>query len=179
MQSAVNSYNNAIVNDLNKSNAKIFDGLVTNHRPNTVPESIFKSYFLPGFIGKNPNPNWMLEWVSIAGSPSSEVSVIDSQGEELFRVPPVLDTHAVLLNRDSTGLDAIFTHAKRLDTTLSGSGQFVMGELDKKATEVVSSLPDSKETRWMDIYKRYGVELPESSKPPTSITNDTEDLFEY
>ena len=66
---------------------------------NKVPESIFVNYFLPRFInlnninGVDPR-NHIVEWISIAGSPMAEVSVVsDSTGEELFVVPAYLSTN--------------------------------------------------------------------------------------
>ena len=66
---------------------------------NTLPEKIFVSNFLSLFHGDIVDENKRLvltqHWVGIAGGPSQEVSIVDDNGKELYRVPPIFNSSAV------------------------------------------------------------------------------------
>ena len=177
LQQNVNEFHQVVLDDINKSQRTVFDGLVTNYQPNKLPERIFVSYFLPGFIGKNPNPNWLLEWVSIAGSPSAEVSIVDQAGVELFRVPGVLATQSVLLSGKGAGLSDIFRHSKELANTLVGNTAFLMNALGQKAQEAVAGAQSVDHSRWEFILQRYGVISQEQQSTATATYE--QDMFEF
>lgn len=66
---------------------------------NTLPEKVFVSNFLSLFHGDIVDENKRLvltqHWVGIAGGPSQEVSIVDDNGKELYRVPPIFNSSAV------------------------------------------------------------------------------------
>lgn len=175
-QENLDNYHKAITDDISKAQSKIFEGLVTNHKPNALPEHIFKSYFLPGFLGTNPNANWLLEWVSIAGSPSAEVSIVDNAGVELFRVPCILSTKNVQLSGNGPGLADIFRHSSLLSNSLAGNKSFLLNNLSDKASEALSDVGNSDVARWRAIYERYGVIQKETDKP---VAEAESDMFDF
>lgn len=63
---------------------------------NTLPEDIFKNYFLPMFAGLETHPDASVGvWISIAGTPFAEVDIIDKSGQVLFTVPPIFERNIV------------------------------------------------------------------------------------
>lgn len=177
-QSQVDGYIKHYLDDLSDARDKVFSGLVENHQPNKLPEYLFTSYFLPGFMGKNPNQKWLLEWVSIAGSPSAEVSIIDQAGMELFRVPAVLPTQNLILNNSNATLADIFAHSKILANTLAGNNQFLFSELDKKSQELSASLNHDTQSRWGAIFARYNI-VPDNQPQTAAQQPSQEDFFDY
>lgn len=180
LQEQVDHIKKAIMADLQKGEEAVFRGLVTEAQPNRLPEPIFATYFLPGFIGKNPNKNWLLEWISIAGSPSAEVSIFDpNTQQELFRVPPVLASRNILLPPHGTSLTDIFARHEMMKGSLGNQGtKFLFNALSHKGDQAVSSYENTTDSRWVAILARYGyAPVEESSKQTTSTTED--DLFDY
>ena len=72
---------------------------------NTIPENVFVSNFLSLFHGDITDEDKRLiltqHWVSIAGGPSQEVSVVNAKGEEIYRVPPIFNSSAVNIIENS------------------------------------------------------------------------------
>lgn len=164
--------------DLNAALDVIIPGLITNHQPNTVAESLFSSYFLPGFLGQNPNKQWVAQWVGIAGSPTAEVSVIDIAGKELFRVPPILLSKDVLFSSSRNRLSGIISHSTLLQNTVYGKENYLFSALGNKMGEISepSSMPEAV-ARWRHILGLYGIttDVPQA----TSAQNDSADMFDY
>lgn len=180
LQERVDRIKQAIIDDLKKGEQTIFNGLVTQIQPNRLPESIFVSYFLPGFLGTNPNQNWLLEWISIAGSPSAEVAVFDpATQQELFRVPPVLASRNILLPRGGWDLNDIFTRHEMMKGSLGGQGtKFLFNALAHKSDQALSTYQNTTNDRWAYILARYGY-APVNEQPTRSPQASGDDLFEY
>jgi hypothetical protein len=178
LQQNVDLVKQSIVQDLHKGQAAIFDGLVANVQPNRLPENLFVSYFLPGFLGTNPNPNWMLEWISIAGSPAAEVSVFDvATQQELFRVPPVLSSRNILLPKAQGDLGDIFKRHEMMAGTLGSAGtNYLFHALEGKSAQAVSSYHNDTNDRWTAILARYGY-TPQHKN--TQAVASTDDMFDY
>lgn len=178
LQEKVNHIKQAIVDDLRKGEATIFNGLVTSVQPNRLPEPIFASYFLPGFLGTNPNQNWMLEWISIAGSPAAEVSVFDpATNQELFRVPPVLSSRNILLPRAEGDLGDIFKRHEMMTNGLGSSGtNYLFAALEQKSSQAIASYHNDTNDRWIAILSRYGYA---PQHVPMGATSQNDDLFDY
>lgn len=81
----------------------LVDRIVTGFDPEKLriesavfPEKLFRACgfmdFFFGFVKDTPELDLENKWIAIAGSPSSEVSVIDEGGNVLFIVPPLYDT---------------------------------------------------------------------------------------
>lgn len=180
LQERVDHIKQAIMEDLSKGQQSIFKGLVTDIQPNRLPEPIFVSYFLPGFLGSNPNRNWLLEWISVAGSPSAEVSVFDpATQQELFRVPPVLASRGILLPRGNGDLNDIFTRHEMMKGTIGNQGtRFLFNALSHKSEQALSTYENETNERWSHILARYGYAPThqQTNQPPVTSGDD---LFEY
>lgn len=177
LQDNVDKVKQNILKDLNKGQDLIFNGLVANVPLNRLPEPLFASYFLPGFLGNNPNQNWMLEWIGIAGSPSAEVSVFDpATQQELFRVPPVLASRNILLPREQGGLNDIFKRHEMMGSTLGASGaNYLFNALEKKSEQAVAAYQNDTDARWVAILARYGY----APQNPIAGPSGDEDMFDY
>jgi hypothetical protein len=178
LQENVNRVKETIINDLKKGQETIFNGLVVNVLPNRLPEPLFANYFLPGFLGTNPNQNWMLEWISIAGSPSSEVSVFDpATQQELFRVPPVLASRNILLPKNEGDLGDIFKRHEMMAGSLGSSGtNYLFNALEQKSTQAIASYQNDTDERWRAILARYGY-APQNA--PQTLSSSTDEMFDY
>lgn len=177
LEETVSKVKQSIFDDLSKGQELIFNGLVTNAPLNRIPESLFASYFLPGFLGTNPNQNWMLEWIGVAGSPSSEVSVFDAAtGQELFKVPPVLSSRNILLPSEQGGLNDIFKRHEMMGSTLGASSvNYLFNALEQKSAQALSVYQNDTDARWSAILARYGY----TPQHPTQTSSSPEDMFDY
>lgn len=180
LQERVDEIRQTIMEDLAKGQQTIFKGLVTDIQPNRLPEPIFASYFLPGFLGSNPNRNWLLEWISVAGSPSAEVSVFDPvTQQELFRVPPILASRGLLLPRGSNDLNDIFVWHDMMKGTLGNQGtKFLFNALSHKSKQALSTYENETNERWTNILARYGY-APTQPRADQTVSTPSDDLFEY
>lgn len=178
IQHQLNEVRQAHLEDLDNAQSKIFEGLVVDYHPNQIPEHIFSSYFLPSFMGQNPNKNWMLEWVSIAGSPNREVSVVDPSGAELFRVPAILPTQNLLLDNSKVTLNDIFTHTQTLSRSLQGGANFLFEQLGRKTQELPHAGLQNTQEAWNAILARYNIAIPQAHSA-TAQAKPEEDMFEY
>jgi hypothetical protein len=149
----------SLYDDMEKSQQVIFDGLVNNVSINTIPETIFVNYFIPCFLGNNPGSGWIVEWVSIAGTPMAEVGVVkDGTRELLFKVPGLLSTNSLILNNDNADLGDIFKRYDQINNNIPSSGlSFLVQALNTKNEQLLSNytLSDAR-SRWIEILKRYG-----------------------
>lgn len=155
----------AIQEDSDRVGQKVFHGLLESIPVNNLPEQIFKNYFLPHFLGLGSvsNEQWIFEWVSIAGTPMSEVRIInDVTGAELFLVPPILNSNSLLMHKSEGDIGDIFTRYDQIsqNTPTSGLG-FLISALNGKNQELLSSLNNTEVIqRWVSILARYGYIIP-------------------
>lgn len=149
----------SLYEDMERSQQIVFEGLVNNVSVNTLPESVFVNYFIPCFLGNQLRPNWIMEWVSIAGTPMSEVSIVkDGTQNVLYKVPGLLSTNSLMLNKNNADLSDIFNRYEQINANLPTSGlSFLVQALNSKNEQLLNnlSLSDAK-TRWIEILKRYG-----------------------
>jgi len=180
LQAQATQLRQMLFEDLQKGQTKVFEGLVVNAPINRLPEHFFRDYFLQGFAGNHPNPNWVGEWISVAGSPSAEVVIVDSlSGAELFRVPAMIASTAVVLQGKSRGrITDIFNHTGNIgqNSPLKAMA-FMNSALGEKGQELQSTADLDTHTRWQQIFARYGLfpQTTQTSTPPAGA----EDLFEY
>ena len=100
-------------------------------------------------------------WYGIAGSPSSEVLIIDDNDKPLYKVPALVDTSIINPNREkgSINFSQIVTMAKMYGNITPTAGMNALnGGLAKKYSEIQSKSKafTENEKRWMDIFQRYG-----------------------
>lgn len=173
-------YINNITKDLNYKGDEIFSKLILDKDSyiNSLPESIFVNYFLPFFMGNNSNPNWILEWISIAGAPAMEVRVFkDNTNETLYYVPPLLDTNNIMLANAGNNFGNIFARYKMYCNNIPMEGtKFLMNELNNKTNELQHSVNTDHENVWMGILHRYNL-IPQSVVGQTVQADN--DYLEY
>ncbi|MDD2819178.1 MAG: hypothetical protein PHN51_10365 [Candidatus Nanopelagicales bacterium] len=159
----------------------LFQQLVQDIQPKTIPEDVFVRYFLPSFLGGEQNPRWVAEWVSIAGTPSCPVAVVDVRGKELYRVPPLYLTEAVTAARVGPSFKQIAQTAELYSNSLAGNGGYLMDALSKKPMQINSDDFQRASQVWYSILARYNIVPPQAvgtqitPPPPASVS----DMFEY
>jgi len=149
---------------ISEENEMIHAALVTDSKPNQLPERLFVNNFLPFFCGEldiDKEPNFFAMWFGIAGSPSLEVSIIDDLGKVLYRVPSIMDSSIINPNRENSTINFahIVTMAKLYGNITPIAGENALnGGLAKKYSELQnkSKVFSSNEQRWMQIFARYG-----------------------
>lgn len=159
----------AIQEDSERTGQKVFHGLLDSAPVNNLPERIFRDYFLPQFLGLTTvaREQWMFEWVSIAGTPMSEVRIIDDNtGQELFLVPPVLNSNSIFMHKSEGDIGDIFTRYDQLSqNTPGGAMSFLFTALQNKNEELLKSLNNSDAVkRWLGILARYGYIQPQQQE---------------
>lgn len=168
----------ALYTDINKNRDVIFNGLVENAPVNSLPESVFVNYFLPCFIGQQTNPNWVMEWISIAGTPMAEVNIIkDGTQEILFRVPGILSTNT-LFNKNKVAMSDVFSRYDQLSANIPSQGlNFLMSALGNINKDILDQHNlDIVKQNWLHILQRYN--LVQVNIPVTNNQNDS-DLSDY
>ena len=165
--------------------SNIYDSLVGVKVNSQLPEDIFRGYFLPHFSGHQPiskNSQVFAEWISIAGTPTSEVDIIDQHGQVLFTVPSLFDTRVIdTVKRDvGNSIADIYSQFDLKSTNIpSVANNYLNRELSKKLSILDTDVKhDDVTKRWIDIFHRYGLEVEDTVNDPKSSTVDPgEDLI--
>lgn len=181
LEQQMNSIKAAIFNEVEKNKDTVFKGLLENPLINTIPENIFVNYFLPCFLGKVNNPNWVMEWISIAGTPMSEVGVLkEGTNELLYKVPGLLQTNNLFMQRKEGDLSDIFTKYEQINNNLPVNGlSFLLEALNSKNQELLNNISfDATNTVWYDIFKRYNL-ITESQQTSVSQQSNLNDFLEF
>lgn len=160
----------------------MFTELVEKKQPNRIPERVFVQAFLPVFLGESKLPNTsdaLINWIAIAGDPFSPVIIMDDKGEELFQVPPVMDSSVVdprkplqqsisdFITMYKLKTDYVPAVGQRyaLETTMKIMGE--LGETDKLQQTSQS---------WDLIRQRYRKDTPFSQPTAQKIEEDLDDF---
>jgi len=167
----------------------VFTELVENASANAnkLPEEVFVKEFLPFFSGqvtRESRPNTLATWIGIAGSPAAEVAVVDQKGDVIYNVPGVFDTSFLTLNRGKErggDYDQIIDQSNMLKTNLPQEGNRYLTEAlaHKFKTIEQKAVVSPNEQRWVNIFHRYGIDVPghddpsnSKNKPNGSIVDD-------
>lgn len=182
---------NNLLSEANKSKDLIHRSLVEELEVSKLPENVFRDYFLPRFASRVADPgNWLVEWISIAGTPTAPVDIVDNTGTTIFRVPAVLYTKNISNMQGGASFDDIFTRYIMHKNNLAQRGTaFITAEMKKKADSIYTDEGVSDiQKQWYSIYDRYGY-LPgqaNSANPgnPNTVGNPTDtsevtDMFDY
>lgn len=181
VEQQVKSVQEMLLREMDKSKTIIFDGLLNNSMINNIPESLFVNYFLPYFIGNNTNNNnWVMEWISIAGSPMVEVGILkDNTNEVLYYVPSILNTNNVLLHKQDGDISDIFNRYEQINNNIPIQGlNFLIKALNSKNTELLAKVNfDEINKRWINIFQRYNI-VTQSPGGQASPPTDSGDYFD-
>lgn len=167
---------------LARSTNQTFEALVVepSREKSRVPEQTFKDHFLPYFSGQASvadNPDVLPTWVGIAGSPSSEVSIIDQSGNVLYDVPAIMDLSVIDSSRRKLGesLANIYSQYELHSNQLPVVGErYLADAMGRKTPTMFKESEKFTENagRWNNIFERYGIKqqttLVEKKTLPTS-----------
>ena len=175
-----NEYVNEVKNTINEV-AGVLENIESVKA--TVPEDIFVNNYLDYFKNiKNQTEESPLyvQWVNIAGSVFEEVDLVNSKGEVVATVPPLVAKTGIevdLLDQvpfSEIGHGYTMLHTKggdRADT-------FLRTELSGLPKCVKSSPAKEHAKRWVKLFKRYENKenLTDDKKPSPGIQKIKEDL---
>lgn len=175
--------------DIVRSSQETYNALVVNPMSNLakLPEEIFVNSFLPYFSGKKSiaeDPSIFSYWIGIAGSPTSEVQIIDAAGNKLYTVPPMSDSNTVDISKGAEGTtmqEIIVNYTLYKNVTPMKGKNYLDSALDVKADELVGKSDYFKrnEQRWAEIFKRYGISPVPGKQESDAVAQSDSDELEY
>lgn len=178
---AVNDVRNMLIQGMEQSKDIIFNGLLNNVNV-SIPESLFVQHFLPCFLNRSDNKNWVIEWIGISGSPMAEVNVLDDKTKQLlFIVPGLLNSNNVFLTKQNGDLGDIFTRYDQINSNIPTAGlNFLSQALNSKSDEL-SSKVDFKDVnnRWYSILTRYGLIADKNTSNSNPDDNSLSDMLDF
>lgn len=163
IEDQTNAVRNMLLTEMDKSKTVVFDGLLNNVAFNSIPESLFVNYFLPCFLGNPVSDNWVMEWISIAGTPMAEVNILrDGTNEILFIVPSILNTNSLFLHKEGGDIGDIFTRYEQINSNIPGQGlNFLLQALNSKNKELLNKISFNEvNQRWYNILLHYNMVNP-------------------
>jgi len=181
LQSLMQAKVDRIRSELDTGIERMFPAVMQGFEPKTIPEPVFVQHFLPCFLGVNQNPGWAAEWVSVAGTPAAEVSVVDQTGRELYRVPPLMATQTLGFKDQQTSFRDIAETCKLQEGSLAGPHAYLADAMMSKISAMNNPEVAEVRTRWVEIGKRYGYtpSTVETATTPQKPSNPADDMFEY
>lgn len=117
-----------------------------------ITERDFLTHFLPYLTGlkEDTDGRAITNWIALARSISAEVIVTSDRGEELFRVPPILDTSGILFKGKLTQVMA--KYAAYGNHPMYNADRYLDENLNKAA---VNNSKREFKNSWVDILRRY------------------------
>jgi len=146
--------------------SKIIDENVTKMNIN-----VFEEAFLPLFKSGNPDTEPVVreKWLMIAGSANKEVVLVDGDGNEVKRVPPLLNTVNTSETIQAMKLADVAGELER--NKESGKG-FMNKNIEKQLFNALNSEVKPASNKWGDFLDSFG-----KDEKPTSEA--VEDGFDY
>jgi predicted HAD superfamily phosphohydrolase YqeG len=157
--------NDAMAKEMSDRGDAYFDILVKgpNKDLTRLPESTFVVNFLPYFNGKkslDDNKDVIALWISIAGSTTKEVMVVNNNNEPLYTVPAMNDTSIFDMSdkNNSQKFQMIVQNFQMYSNITPVSGQNYLEnalgvKIEKLRTESTAFIENEK--RWLEIFARY------------------------
>lgn len=190
LEAIMTQMNDKVRSDMNAANTVIYQSLVEEKSAitNKMPESIFVNYFLPFFLNeRNDNPQWMIQWVGIAGSSGSEVNIIDDVTKQhLFFVPAIFNSDQIRINNtEGTSYQNLFTRYNMMTNNLPQQGiRYLVGELSKKLDTLGLQGLNPTETnfhrQWQYILQRYNrIPKPDQQNSTDSADTNIADMMQF
>lgn len=156
-------------------------GLIDGFERNKLLEPLFRQYFLPFFTNSvvpSPDNSAYAYWVGVAGSPTSEVDVIDESGKILFTVPALLNTNSleVLQSRHrGPSVKDLYLEYAQMSQGLApvATNAWNRGLYDKMQDIITSDNPSyqSDREKWKKIYDYYGL-TPKNDTTTQTFNNE-------
>lgn len=163
----------------------LYDFIIGEATNKQLPEPLFVEHFLPYFSGRkiiDRNTPIIAEWISVAGSPMAEVDVIDHTGTILFTVPGVYSTKGINpkrpMERVASSIEsATYMHNLRKRNFPRQASQAFQVEMEEAANELYVGGGTDTDTRWNDIFERYGIFI--GKKEETKVEEEDDDHIEF
>jgi len=144
-----------------------------------ISYELFNNYFLPLLTGevKDENRPFIVEWISIAGSPTSEVEVLNKDGTSTI-IPPLFNTEKITLNNnDQASLGDLISYANEVQSANPIKG-------DKLTNDIINSIkiPNKLHTdeylnKWRDVLIKYG-RLDTKEDIISDLEEEEDDIFD-
>ena len=151
-----------------------------------LPESIFVEQFLPRFIGEIPISATDLTfkfWLSISGGPGNPVDILDTEGNVLFTVPPLLDTSMLDIEGGEISLAAMLSQYDAYASRgLYEGDRYLQSVLGNRIQESIQNGELDNVNSWASILTRYGKLEQMNNNVTTTVYDDGGDdllLDEY
>lgn len=183
----VETFNSAAAQAVIRKIDFCFNAIVTRIENNVLPEDIFVNVFLPYFSGEvevDENSDVIVQWISIAGSPSREVTIIDENSKPLFTVPALLDSSGIDIMNKNKGQSFnniaanYFLHKNQLPII----GQnYLNTSLEKrvKSLNPEETKHDKTIKQWIYILRKYNKLGQSASEVVDNSSKLGDDEFEY
>lgn len=180
MSTATNSITEIKREEISLQIGRAFDSLVVKANKAHLPEVVFQQHFLPFFAGELDTPalkdrDVITDWISIAGTPMSEVDIVDEAGATLFTVPPIFDSNIIEhVNRKAGNSlrDIMAEYEIRKTGIPAQANNFLNAALAEKSREMTSDTRHLSVTtaRWNEIMKRYNKDSVDGTGASTKDT---------
>ena len=158
---------------------QLFKGYSNN---NQMPEEVFVEKFLPYFAGyfNNQANELVVNWWAVAGNLFKEVDLIDSLGNVLKVVPPLIDRNVLSSEPVNKAgilpIDAVIDNIRNTGTNLpvvAASKEYA--ELQARySRKLANKASPELQKRWIDFLKSYNIEpitgIEEKNKTNTNIS---------
>lgn len=151
-----------------------YRALVTEMPVQKIPESVFLKEILPFICGDTSSQLTPEMWVSIAGSPFSELDIHDDAGNVLFRLPAMLERNVVdhkEADRRGSLASAMVTLGMLRNFSPQSAEKYLRGEFNGRGiARNPNAVANKTAQRWNDIFARYGKRI----NPEKGIVEDVQ-----
>lgn len=156
------------INDLDEA----FNGS-DNVRKATLPEKVLKDFFIPGFLDTDNKDNVaVMKFIEYAGSPYSEVDIINERGEVIFTCPPMMNNSKSDTGKNIPYSELAGTYELKKARMIQEADQYMSGVAGGIASTVEIAKDNSTFT-WNKIIEKYTV--PNKIDEDIGVSNDLDD----
>lgn len=160
---------------------QVGDAIVEAHRllvkeipVQKLPESVFLKEIMPFLCGDSASQVSPEKWIAVAGSPFSEIDIIDDAGNTLFRLPALFERNVVShesASKRGSLVSAMITLGMLRNFSPARAEAFLKHEFDGRgiATDY-RSVAQTTAARWDEIFRRYGKQI----NPEKGIVEDVQ-----
>ena len=185
LQKISNNIKDKAMQELASVMEDIYQTTIVNFKKSTIPEVVFKEYFLDFFKSGMNTPDKDLKyakWIELSKSPYNEVDVIDNKGNIIFTTPPlfakpVIDPSIIDINFSNIG-STYMMKSNRLQADADNYLAAKLAPLENK----VSADTENIISRWQNIFVMYS-NAETMTKPNVDLPylpeSDLDDDIEY
>lgn len=177
-QTGMDTFKNSKLSD---QIASIHKALVVDVEVKKIPESTFVKEILPILTGEVVSTEFPLLMAAVAGTPFSEVDVIDDAGNTLFRMPALLErniiSHVEASKRGSMA-SMLITAEMMIRQSPRRAQNYLEHEFNGRGiSQNREEIIKQRQERWNVILARYGKSLTATGevKEGTSLSSDNKD----